>query len=225
MYSLQNDIEVPKRQTKASAGYDFYMPYDLDMEPGVWYTIGTKICLDGKETVYTSVTYPDDKTNRPLYADKWVMLLFPRSSLGNTYGFELANTVGVIDQDFIDHQITARIRVSKPLSLKKGDRFMQGVITPVGYLYGENAPNAERNGGTGSTGINEKKGTDKADEEYSKNLSLITAMMAMVPSMLNTDGEQTQKAQEVIQQTIKAMDESGMLEYIDATVRRQQKNI
>lgn len=230
MYSQQNDIEIPKRQTKASAGYDFYMPYDLDMEANVWYTIGTKICFNGKEKVYTNVTYPDNKDSKPLYADKWVMLLFPRSSLGNNYGFELANTVGVIDQDYNDHQITARIRVSKPLSLKKGDRFMQGVIVPVGYFQDEIIPNAERNGGTGSTDTNDRRKTETinekvmyGDDEYAKKLSMITAMASMIPSMMDSEKDQVYKAHEIIQQTLKTMDESGILEYIDAVVKRQQK--
>lgn len=78
--------------------------------------------------------------------------LMPRSSLGYKYGFRLANTVGVIDKDYIEHPISAKIMVDTPLSLKKGERFMQGVFIPVAYDLFEDIPTATRDGGHGSTG-------------------------------------------------------------------------
>ena len=37
------DIIIPTRATKGSAGYDFHMPYDIELKPNVYYTIPTGI--------------------------------------------------------------------------------------------------------------------------------------------------------------------------------------
>lgn len=153
MYS-DDDTPRPMRQTKESAGYDFYMPYDLEMEPGVWYTIDTQIALNGREKPYLDCAILKDgqPENIRIFPRQWYIQLMPKSSLGDKYGFKLANTIGVIDKDFIDHHITAKVMVDVPLTLKKGQRFMQGAIIPVCYDLFEDEPTAVRNGGHGSTG-------------------------------------------------------------------------
>ena len=147
-------IEKPKRQTKESAGYDFYMPYDLDMQPGIWYTVDTQVAFNGREKPYFDCTVSEEGEYKivRLFPKSWYMQLMPRSSLGYKYGFRLANTVGVIDKDYIEHPISAKIMVDTPLSLKKGERFMQGVFIPVAYDLFEDIPTATRDGGHGSTG-------------------------------------------------------------------------
>ena len=52
-----NDIKLPKRATIGSAGYDFYMPYDLVLEPGQTAKIPTGI--------------------RASMQNGWVLCLFP----------------------------------------------------------------------------------------------------------------------------------------------------
>ncbi len=152
MYS-DDSTPRPKRQTKESAGYDFYMPYDLDMEPGKWYTIDTQIALNGREKPYLDcVMLAGQPENIRIFPRQWYIQLMPRSSLGYKYGFRLANTVGVIDKDYIDHHISAKVMVDVPLSLKKGERFMQGVFIPACYDLFEEEPTATRDGGHGSTG-------------------------------------------------------------------------
>jgi dUTP pyrophosphatase len=155
MYT-DNDVPVPKRQTKESAGYDFYMPYDLEMKPGVWYKIDTQVALNGREKPYMDcVVFKDGQPeNIRIFPRQWFIQLMPKSSLGDEYGFKLANTIGVIDKDFIDHHITAKVMVDVPLTLKKGQRFMQGAIVPMCYDLFEEEPTATRNGGHGSTGTN-----------------------------------------------------------------------
>lgn len=187
MYSTDPTVKLPARQTKYSAGYDFYMPCDLEMKAGVWYDIDSKICFDGNEKIYTNVTYPDSKDSRPVYLDRWMMFLSPRSSLGDNYKFRLANTSGIIDQDYIDHTITAKVCVDEPLTLKKNeDRFMQGIILPVGYISGEPEPVKTRNGGHGSTDIisditpesDEKTNTyDRIHEQSNDMLRLMLRMI------------------------------------------------
>ena len=74
------DIKLPARATRGSAGYDFYAPYDFTLAPGQWTKIptGIRIVLD------------DDK----------FLLIAPRSGLGFKYRLQLDNTVGIIDSDY-----------------------------------------------------------------------------------------------------------------------------
>lgn len=128
---------MPCRQTLHSAGYDFYCPVDLTCKKGFLrrkvYTIDTGIRLEDKDLSESSV-----------------MLLFPRSSIGFKYGFRFMNTTGVIDSDYRD-TIKCSFTVDRRMKLKKGDRFMQGVIVSFEKIPDEIQPVKERTGGVGST--------------------------------------------------------------------------
>lgn len=128
------DARMPRRSTKHSAGYDFYLPHDLDVVAGEQVIVDTGICLEDGDL-------EDDE----------VMLLFPRSSLGMKYGFRFLNSVGVIDSDYRD-TIKAGITVSRNMHLNKGDRFMQGIVFSFCRIPNEIEPQQERTGGLGSTG-------------------------------------------------------------------------
>lgn len=135
---IYNTIQLPQRATKGSAGYDFFMPYDLSLEPGQTAKIATGI--------------------RAKIADGWVLCLYPRSGLGFKYRLQLNNTVGIIDADYygsgneghIFAKITNDSNENKTLVLKKGEGFMQGIFMPFGLAEGD-ATTAQRNGGFGST--------------------------------------------------------------------------
>ena len=82
-----NDIKLPARSTKNAAGYDFFMPYDIKLEPNKEYKIFTGIKADLSkicpiETDDGGVRYLDI----PAY-----LALYPRSSMGMKYGFQLWN--------------------------------------------------------------------------------------------------------------------------------------
>lgn len=136
--SIYESIQLPQRATKGSAGYDFYMPYDLTLAPGESAKIPTGI--------------------RVKIADGWVLCLFPRSGLGFKYRLQLNNTVGVIDSDYylssneghIFAKITNDTKENKTLVLKKGEGFMQGIFLPFGLAEGDHVT-AIRDGGFGST--------------------------------------------------------------------------
>lgn len=135
--SFYDDIILPKRATTGSAGYDFYIPYDLTIKPNESVKIETNVrCKMDKE---------------------YVLMIFPRSSLGFKYKLQLDNTVGIVDSDYFNalnegHIIVAFTNHSdKTLDLKKGDRFAQGVFLKFGITIDDNVNN-ERSGGYGSTG-------------------------------------------------------------------------
>ena len=132
-----DSIILPKRATKASAGYDFYLPYDILVKPN--------------ETVkiYTGV--------RCKIKPNYVLMIFPRSSLGLKYKFTLDNTVGIIDSDYYNADNEGHIILSmtnhsdKELSLKSGDRVAQGIFLEYGITMDDDIKE-ERKGGIGSTG-------------------------------------------------------------------------
>ncbi len=131
-----NEIALPKRATTGSAGYDFVSPLEVTVEPGETALIPTGI--------------------RAEMDPGWVLLLFPRSSLGFKYSLRLANTVGVIDSDYAfaknEGHIMVKLRnpLSVPVPIGRGDRFCQGIFMPYGTAE-EDEVTAGRVGGFGST--------------------------------------------------------------------------
>lgn len=133
-----DSIKLPQRATKGSAGYDFYTPVPINLLPGEGAKIATGIRVNMDEG--------------------WVLMLFPRSSLGFKYRLGLDNTVGVIDSDyyFSDNEghifikITNDSRNGKTLTLEAGAAFAQGVFMPFGLTRDDDAEQV-RNGGIGST--------------------------------------------------------------------------
>lgn len=136
--SAYDAIELPKRATTGSAGYDFYLPTDLRLEPGQTVKIPTGI--------------------RVRMEEGWVLMLYPRSGLGFKYRLQLDNTVGVIDSDYyysdneghIMAKLTNDSRDGRVLELEAGKAFMQGIFTPFGITEDDETTGV-RNGGFGST--------------------------------------------------------------------------
>lgn len=132
-----NNITLPKRSTIGSAGYDFVSPVDFDLNPGEEIKIPTGIRCE------------IDKN--------WVLLIYPRSSVGFKYKVCLANTAGVIDSDYFyadnDGHIMVKLvnRGDELFSVNRGDKIVQGIFLPYGITVDDDA-NGERTGGFGSTG-------------------------------------------------------------------------
>lgn len=131
-------VVLPRRATRGSAGYDFFLPVPLTLAPGEGALIATGV--------------------RALIDPGWTLVLAPRSGLGFKYRLQLDNTVGVIDSDYAlsdnEGHILARVfndgRAGKTLSLPAGSAFMQGLLLPFGITEDDEAM-AVRNGGFGST--------------------------------------------------------------------------
>lgn len=132
------DIKLPTRSTENSAGYDFYIPFDITIRPNEWVTIPT------------GIRWICNKPER----DR-VLLIAPRSGLGFKYQTRLANTLGVIDSDYSnaanEGDIIIKMTANERLRLKAGEKFCQGIIVPLFTCDDDDASGA-RNGGFGSTG-------------------------------------------------------------------------
>ncbi len=130
------NIQLPRRATAGSAGYDFIAPYDFELEP------------NGEIIIDTGI--------RARISDGWVLVILPRSGSGFKYGVRLANTAGVIDSDYFNADNEGHIKIkliggSKSYSVKCGDAFAQGIFLPYGITEDDDC-REERHGGFGSTG-------------------------------------------------------------------------
>lgn len=137
---MRENISLPKRATRGSAGYDFFLPVNLTIPPG---------CTT--DVIPTGIRCRMDKDV--------VLLLFPRSGLGFKYGLSLMNTTGVIDSDYYEAKNEGHIKIklhnpsNETVILKKGSAVMQGVFVPY-FLTDDDESEGERVGGFGSTDKN-----------------------------------------------------------------------
>ena len=135
---VYNDIKLPQRATQYSAGYDFYLPYDINLKPKQTIKIPTGI--------------------RVKIQSNYVLLLFPRSSLGFKYRMQLDNTIGVVDADYyrakneghIFIKITNDNNENKDIFLEKNTAFAQGIFINYGITIDDDVQTI-REGGFGST--------------------------------------------------------------------------
>lgn len=135
-----DNIKIPRRETKKSAGYDFIIPFDLTISPRESILIPV-----GVRCVYM----PENS----------VLLIAVRSSIGIKKYCRLLNQIGIVDADYANAKNEGHIFIAlqntsydKFVTFNVGDRIAQGII--VNYLtVVDDAPaNKERIGGVGSTG-------------------------------------------------------------------------
>ncbi len=147
--ALYESIQLPKRATRASAGYDFFLNEDLVLKPGETALIPTGI--------------------RVKMQDEWVLKLYPRSGLGFKYRLQLNNTVGIIDADYYESdneghifaKITNDSNEGKTIELAAHNGFMQGIFVEYGICVDDEVA-TQRNGGFGST----SKVNNVVNDEY-----------------------------------------------------------
>ena len=133
-----DDLKLPKRATKGSAGYDFYAPFDITWAPGETIKVPTGI--------------------RVYMEENYVLKLYPRSGLGFKFRLQLNNTVGIIDSDYyysdneghIFVKLTNDSKWENTLNIKQSQSICQGILLSYGITFSDNA-SAIRNGGLGST--------------------------------------------------------------------------
>ena len=141
---LYNSLELPKRSTKNSAGYDFNAISDFTLKPGEI----KKIPLGIKANMN----------------DGEVLFLIVRSSQGFKYNVRMCNQVGVIDKDYYNNNdneghmwIKLENHGDKDYAVKKGDKIIQGIFINFLTIDNEENINNIRTSGIGST---DKKGND-----------------------------------------------------------------
>ena len=132
------DIILPKRGDSRSAGYDFYAPCDIVLQPGE------------KVLVFSDV--------KAYMQDDEVLMLYVRSSIGIKKGLVLSNGTGIIDASFYNNPsnngnigIALHNTSDKIVKIEQGERLIQGVF--MKYLMADNdgVLHSERVGGIGSS--------------------------------------------------------------------------
>ena len=136
--NLYNTIELPKRSTMKSAGYDIKSMEDGIIKPGEAksFKIGLKVSMNDDEVLY----------------------IYSRSSQGYKYNVSLANSVGVIDSDFYNNPSNEghfQVRLinlgTQDYIVNIGDRIAQGVFMKYLTVDDEEEIKNTRAGGLGST--------------------------------------------------------------------------
>ena len=135
---IYDNIKLPKRATKGSAGYDFFAPVQIELKPNETIKIPTGIRVE--------------------ILEDWVLKLYPRSGLGFKYRLQLNNTVGIIDSDYyysdneghIFAKITNDSNENRTVNINAGEGFMQGIFIQYGITLDDDVTEL-RNGGFGST--------------------------------------------------------------------------
>ncbi len=132
-------IELPKRGTQHSAGYDFAICKDITIKPNqiVLAETGIKAYMQNDE----------------------VLQIYPRSSLPRKYHLTIPNNVGIIDADYYENPSNdGAIYIqllnfgTETITLKRGTRIAQGIFTKYLCATDEPTTHTKRNGGFGSTG-------------------------------------------------------------------------
>ena len=135
---IYSKIELPKRATKGSAGYDFFSPIKFTLKPNETIKIPTGVKVE--------------------ISDGWVLKCYPRSGFGFKYRLQLNNTVGIIDSDYfysdneghIFAKITNDSNENKTILIEENVAFMQGIFVEYGITFDDETTTV-RNGGLGST--------------------------------------------------------------------------
>ena len=136
---LYDSIELPKRSTKNSAGYDIRSVESGIIKPSktMAFRTGLKVCMNPDEVLY----------------------IYSRSSQGYKYNVCLINSVGVIDSDFYnnpDNEGHFSIKLlnlgDQDFEVKIGDKIGQGVFMKYLTVDDEEEIKGKRKGGLGSTG-------------------------------------------------------------------------
>ena len=123
---LYESYNLPSRETKYAAGYDFHSLYDFVLKPGEIMKIPTGV-----------------KSNMN---DDEMLLLIVRSSMGFKHNVRLCNQVGVIDKDYYNNKdneghmwIRLKNEGDADYCVKQGDGICQGIF--VKYLMVDNEEN------------------------------------------------------------------------------------
>lgn len=142
-FRQNEEYYMPKRSTKASAGYDFATPVRIVLHPHEHSRI---IPTDIK------VSMGEDE----------FLACHVRSSLGMKKGISLTNITGIIDSDYYsnpdnDGNICFQLKNNSEhtVIIEKGEKVFQGIFQK--YLKTDSDEiNSKRTGGIGSTGEKEK---------------------------------------------------------------------
>jgi dUTP pyrophosphatase len=135
---INDNINLPKRQTISSAGYDFESRETYVFKPHSFLFIKTGI--------------------KAKFNQNETLLIFPRSSFYIKTGLLLTNAVGVIDSDYYNNKenegeimFPCLNTTDKEVIIEKGYRVAQGIFIKPLHTSEDSFVNIKRTSGFGST--------------------------------------------------------------------------
>ena len=112
---LYDIYKLPMRDSKSTAGYDFFLINDLEIKPNEIIKIPTGV--------------------KAYFEDDEVLLIVVRSSMGFKYNIRLVNQVGVIDADYYNNKdneghiyIKIQNESDKIVKFSAGESIAQGMF-------------------------------------------------------------------------------------------------
>jgi dUTP pyrophosphatase len=136
--STYENVVLPKRATRHSAGYDLHSVKETRIDPKQMGLVATGV--------------------KAYFGENETLLIYARSSLPMKYGLMLPNGVGVIDSDYVDNEsnegelfVLLYNFTDYPVIIPKNERIAQAVFTPFLTVDDEPSPSSSRTGGFGST--------------------------------------------------------------------------
>lgn len=131
---------LPTRNDKGSAGYDLYLPCDVEIFP------------DGFSQIALNIKCKMEQDE--------VLKLYIRSSIGIKKHLMIANGTGIIDSTYYNNPTNEGNIIivlynygRETVKLKKGERIAQGVFVKYLTTDDDQPVNQERVGGIGSSGV------------------------------------------------------------------------
>jgi len=136
---VDSSLPLPAYQTAGSVAFDLSTRVDATIQPGEVVLLPANLVVE--------------------VPNGYVLLIAGRSSLPKR-GLVLANSIGVIDQDYHGPQDELRLQLRNitdvPVTVKRGDRLAQGFFVPVERAEWQELEltevTAATRGGFGSTG-------------------------------------------------------------------------
>ena len=128
---LYEKYKLPTRDSKATAGYDFFLLEDLEINPNEIIKIPTGV--------------------KAYFEEDEVLLIFVRSSMGFNYNIRLVNQVGIIDADYYNNKdneghifIKIQNEGKERAKFSAGEAIVQGIFTKYLTTKSDNNLGIER---------------------------------------------------------------------------------
>jgi dUTP pyrophosphatase len=138
IHLVDNSLPVPQYQTSGSVAFDLYSREDIVVKPKEIKIAPANVIVEVPEG--------------------FMLMIAPRSSLPVKKGLALANSVGILDQDYRgpDDEIKLELYnfTDKEVEIKRGERLAQAILVKIEQAELEEIKenNNESRGGIGSTG-------------------------------------------------------------------------
>lgn len=134
-----NEYKLPQKGSKKAAGYDFFNPEEVEIQPNEIKYVKTGV--------------------KALFPDNVALLLLNRSSNPKKKGLILANGVGLVDADYYNNEdnegeiaFAFMNIIQNPIIIQKGEKLGQGMFIEYKDVTNYNDEEVEeRKGGFGST--------------------------------------------------------------------------